>query len=200
MAIEQNALRVTEFLRALNEKIITDPEFSRLYGGIGNMDVTIAQLATALATNYQRLEEARQSLILYPNRRQYQDDVDGYLQGLAGTASQIEKVWRQFRANTLSRTEFLVQQVYEETTKQLDQQVTASGGETSSTEATIVDQTQIASPSAQSSWLKAALNGLTEFKDFLSVAVDINKAIDQWSPALMESAKNAFTLLGQLHF
>jgi hypothetical protein len=189
MTIEMDAIRVSNFLRVLHDKILADPEFGRLYADMGRVDQTFTRLATALATNIERLEEARANLMLFPTRRQYQDDVDGYLQGLSATSLEIEKVWYQFRTDMLAKTESFILRIEEERAKQLAQPASSLDEETPSTQ-----DTQAAS------WLKTALSGLATFKDFLSVAVDIDKAVTQWSPVLIESAKSAFDLLKQLHF
>jgi hypothetical protein len=162
---------------------------------MGRIDQTVARLATALATNFERLEEARVNQMLYPNRRRYQEEVDDYLQGLSAAEFQIEDMWRQFRTNTLTRTTSLIDRVEEETAKQFDQSPAAP-----TADATAAGGTQAATTAARSSWLKTALNGLIQFKDFLSVAVDIDKAANQVSPVLMDSVKSALDQLGQLHF
>jgi hypothetical protein len=118
MTIEQDALEVSAFLRSLREQIITHPEFGRIYADIGTVDQEVTRLASALETNYQRLQEARQNLALFPGRRQYQDDVDTYLQGLSTTALSVDKLWRQFRADALTGAESLIIRVEQEAPKQ----------------------------------------------------------------------------------
>jgi tetratricopeptide (TPR) repeat protein len=115
MSIELDALQVSEFLRSLRKEIINHQEFRQVYGDTGSIGQEIMDLAAALTTNYQRLSEARRKLALYPGRRQYQDEVDTYLQGLSATNDAIEMIWLQFRANTLRRTESLIIQIEEET-------------------------------------------------------------------------------------
>jgi len=166
MTIEQDALQVAEFLRSLREQIIAHPEFGRIYGEVGRVDQEVTRLATALQTNYERLQEARRNLALYPGRRQYQDDVDTHLQGLSTTTLEIEKLWRQFRADALTGTESLIIQVEQKAPKQ--------------------------------SAFDNVLAGLGKFKDFLIVALDIRKAVVEWSPVLVDAVRRALDQLGKI--
>lgn len=166
MTIEQDALQVAEFLRSLREQIIAHPAFGRIYGDVRHVDQEVIRLASALATNYQRLQEARHNLALYPGRRQYQDDVDIHLQGLSTTTLEIEKLWRQFRADAQTGTESLIIQVEQKAPKQ--------------------------SP------FDSILAGLGKFKDFLVVALEIKKAVTEWSPVLVDTIRGALDQLGEV--
>ena len=198
LTIEQNALKVVAFLNAMREQVIANPEFGKHYSDAGRMDNLFATLASNLTLNFQRLEEARDNAAMNPGRRQYQDDVDTYLQGLANTNYRIEQIWREFRTNAQTEIEELQQKVelesgQEELEELEEQERTQKLGESAAdTENTVKAE--------RKNWLKTALNGLGQFKDFLLVATDIDKAITQWSPTIMEAANHAFNALGQLHF
>src|SRR5258706_14623107 len=97
LTIEQNALKVVAFLNTMREQVITNPEFGKHYSDAGRMDNLFATLASNLTLNFQRLEEARDNAAMNPGRRQYQDDVDTYLQGLANTNYRIEQIWQEVR-------------------------------------------------------------------------------------------------------
>ncbi len=166
MTIEQDALQVAGFLRSLREQIIAHPQFGQVYGEVGSIDQEVTRLASALTLNYDRLQEARHNLALYPGRRQYQDDVDTYLQGLSATTLEIEKLWRQFRADALTGTESLIIRVEQEAPKQRS--------------------------------FDSILAGLRKFKNFLVVALDIKKALVEWSPMLVEAVRVALDQLGKI--
>ncbi len=192
VTIEQNALKVTAFLRAMREYVITNPEFGKHYSDAGRLDQLFATLASDLAMNFQRLEEARRNARHHPGRRQFQDDIDTYLQGLANTAQDIEQVWREFRIATTAQIEDLQQQVElkSEQEEQQQQERTQKLGESAQDEG----------KEERKNWFKTALNGLVQFKDFLVVATDIDKAATQWSPTVMEALHHAFNALSMLHF
>jgi hypothetical protein len=82
--------------------VITHPGFERIYAETGRIDQEVTRLAAALQINYERLQDARRNLSLFPGRRQYQDEVDTYLQGLSTTNLEVEKLWRQFRVDALT--------------------------------------------------------------------------------------------------
>ena len=192
MTIEQQALKVAAFLRSMREQVIANPEFGKHYSDAGRMDNLFATLATNLTLNFQRLEEAREKAAMNPSRRQYQDDIDNYLEGLANTSDRIEQTWQEFRADAQTQLEDLQQKVEIESEQEELEETERTQKLGESTEDTRIAE--------RKNWLKTALNGLGQFKDFLLIATDIDKAVTQWSPTIMEAAKQAFSVLGQLHF
>ena len=192
VTIEQKALKVAAFLKSMREQVIANPEFGKHYSDAGRMDNLFATLATNLTLNFQRLEEAREKAAMNPSRRQYQDDIDNYLEGLANTSDRIEQTWQEFRADAQTQLEDLQQKVEIESEQEELEETERTQKLGESTEDTRIAE--------RKNWLKTALNGLGQFKDFLLIATDIDKAVTQWSPTIMEAAKQAFSVLGQLHF
>lgn len=191
LTIEQNALKVAAFLKTMREYVIANPEFGKHYSDAGRMDTLFSSLATNLALNFQRLEEARSKAAMNPGRRQYQDDVDTYLEGLMSTSDRIEQTWQEFRTNTSTQIDDLRQKIELESEReeQEEEEKTQKLGAS----------TEDAAKAERKNWLKTALNGLVQFKDFLVVATDIDKAVTQW-PAVMEVVHHAFNALTFLHF
>ncbi|MGH2493486.1 MAG: protein kinase domain-containing protein [Ktedonobacteraceae bacterium] len=191
LTIEQNALKVAAFLKTMREYVIVNPEFGKHYSDAGRMDNLFSSLATHLAVNFQRLEEARGKAAMNPGRRQYQDDVDTYLEGLMSTSDKIEQTWQEFRTSTGAQIEDLRQKVELESEREEEEEEEKTqklGG-----------SAEDAAKAERKNWLQTALNGLVQFKDFLLVATDIDKAVTQW-PAVMEVAHHAFNALSFLHF
>ncbi|HEU0002018.1 MAG TPA: protein kinase [Ktedonobacteraceae bacterium] len=191
LTIEQNALKVAAFLKTMREYVIANPEFGRYYSDAGRMDTLFSSLATNLALNFQRLEEARNKAAMNPARRQYQDDVDAYLEGLMSTSDRIEQTWQEFRINTSTQIDDLRQKIELESEREEQEEEEKTQK--------LVASTEDAAKAERKNWLKTALNGLVQFKDFLVVATDIDKAVTQW-PAVMEVVHHAFNALTFLHF
>lgn len=192
LTIEQNALKVAAFLKTMREYVIANPEFGRHYSDAGRMDTLFSSLATNLALNFQRLEEARNKAAMNPARRQYQDDVDAYLEGLMSTSDRIEQTWQEFRTNTSTQIDDLRQKIELESEREEQEEEEKTQK--------LVASTEDAAKAERKNWLKTALNGLVQFKDFLLVATDIDKAVTQWSPGVMEAVQHAFHALTFLHF
>ena len=203
MSIEQDALKVADFLNALQDMVITDPEFGKFYTDAGRMDNQITMLSTALKTNLQLLQEARTNVMFNPGIHQYQDAVINHLQGLTAATMNIERLWKTFRHDTLKQIHDVTLKVEQES-KQLEEgQAQAIVMQARSADGSGADSSTGSSGSQEkaqrTSWIKKASDGLSQFTSFLTLATDIDKAVTQWSPVLFESFKHSLDLLSQLH-
>jgi hypothetical protein len=115
MTVEEQAKRVSLFLRSLQEHIITHSEFGRIYTEAGRLDQQVADLVTALDTNRQGLQEAKRESRRFPAVQAHRDRVTLQRQGLRYTIDEVDKLWREFREGALIQTESLISQVQAET-------------------------------------------------------------------------------------
>lgn len=195
MTNEQKALSAEKFLEALKEQIINHQEFGAIYDNDGNLKEQVEALIVALQTNFQLLKEARAEEKLYPGNSVYLDRVQMRMQGLVQTTMRAETVWKEFRKETLARTETLITQLNEEAPQQIEQ-----GSTSGSQEELEQSDKNIASlegnGTTKQGRVSQALAGLNTLKTFLVSANDIKKAVNDLTPNLIEHIRSILEQMG----